>query len=93
MMMALLPIATILIGVLLGIRFNVLILLPAMLVGAILTLSAGVAQGSDFWIGTLAVILESALLQIGYLIGAHRSVAGRSASAAVSATSSQELVP
>jgi hypothetical protein len=63
---ALLAISSLLLGVALA-KFRVLILLPAISLGAICTIVIGVAQGSDVWPITAAIVLYATVLQLGYL--------------------------
>jgi hypothetical protein len=56
-------------GMLLGQRFKVLILLPAIGVAAIIATCAGIASGDHFWSIVLLAVWLAVALQIGYLIG------------------------
>ena len=59
----------IIIGIILGFRFRVLILLPAfVVVSTIIALT--LAHSSNLWSILLAISLAMAALQVGYLIGA-----------------------
>ena len=67
----------ILVGALLGLRFKILALVPATLVGSAATLAASMTQGDGLWFLVLALVLVISALQIGYLSGAFiRSVTG-----------------
>jgi hypothetical protein len=57
-------------GAVLGLRFRLFILVPIILFSAVVGTIAGFAQGADFWPTILKIIVASAALQIGYLVGA-----------------------
>jgi len=69
-MMMMLSMMAIIIGALLGLRFKVLILVPAIVIGAVTTLGIGMAHGASVWVTLLAAILTITALQMGYLGGA-----------------------
>ncbi len=82
-------IATILsfvLGAVLGLRFKVFVLLPAILSGLVVCVGVGIARAADFWPMVLTMIIDSAAFQLGYLsanallffIGAGRSLLARS---------------
>src|ERR1700674_5438108 len=56
-------------GMVLGQRFKVLILLPAVGVAVIAATGAGIARGDQFWSIVLLAIAVTVALQMGYLIG------------------------
>jgi hypothetical protein len=56
-----------LVGGLLGMRFKVAILLPAMLVIAALILTFGIYRGQEAWSVALSQVLALISLQFGYL--------------------------
>jgi hypothetical protein len=56
-------------GMVLGQRFKVLILLPAIGVAIIAATGAGIARGDHAWSIVLLVVAVTVALQIGYLIG------------------------
>ena len=68
--MIVLALAAVLIGAILGLRFKILALVPAILFGSASTLSIGIAYGNGVWPVLLAVVLAVTMLQIGYLGGA-----------------------
>jgi hypothetical protein len=68
--MTVLAILAMLSGVVLGLRFRVLVLLPAICVLTLVTLGAGIANSSSAGNLLLAVVVAVAALQIGYLGGA-----------------------
>src|SRR5580692_6427379 len=70
---------SILIGVALGLRFNALILVPTIVLGAVITAVVGFAHGNPIWSVAFAMVSSTAGLQIGYFVGAVTSaaVAGR----------------
>jgi len=67
--MMMLAITAVLIGAVLGMRFKILILLPATVIGSSATLGVGVAHSDGFWSILLAMVLAIAALQVGYLAG------------------------
>ena len=56
-------------GILLGLRFRVLVLVPATLVAAGAVAVTGLAVGHRLGVVALAVLGTVALLQIGYVVG------------------------
>jgi len=62
--------AAILIGTLLGLRFKVLILAPAMALGSPVTLAIGLVYNDSVWLVLFAMVLAAAALQVGYFTGA-----------------------
>jgi hypothetical protein len=54
-------------GLVIGLRFKVFMVIPAVLVAAILTIAIAIAQGSGFWPIVLATALSVISVQIGYL--------------------------
>ena len=58
-----------LIGVALGLRFNVLVLIPTIVLAVISTAVIAVARGDQAWSVVLTVVLVGTTLQIGYLAG------------------------
>jgi hypothetical protein len=68
--------AALLTGAILGLRFKVLILLPATIIGSAATLGAGMAQSNTAWSVLLALALVISALQIGYFGGALIHFAG-----------------
>ena len=67
--MTLIPMIILLIGAMLGMRFNVLVLLPATVLISAATLSAGIAYYNSPWSTLIIAVLAIAALQIGYLAG------------------------
>ena len=65
-------------GVVLGLRFKVLILVPAMVLIVPVTLGIGISYGDGFWSLLLETILTITALQLGYLGGtiAHFVIVG-----------------
>jgi hypothetical protein len=67
--MATLAISAILVGTAVGMRFKVLILLPATIIGLAAIIAGGVARG----VGLPSIVLDAILaitgLQVGYLVG------------------------
>jgi len=56
-------------GIILGLRFNVLILVPALTVASLIAAVAGIANGDSFWLIVVAIVLLGTAIQIGYLFG------------------------
>jgi hypothetical protein len=69
-MMTMLATTAILIGAVLGLRYKVLILVPATIFGSAATLGIGMAQMNSVWLVPLAMVLAITALQVGYLAGA-----------------------
>ena len=67
--MTILAILSFLLGAVLGHRFKVLVLVPAVAVGAAVAIAVGNAQAEGVWLIGLTVTLVSVCLQIGYLCG------------------------
>jgi hypothetical protein len=65
----LMPISAFLIGLAVGLRHNVFILIPAGVVAAAVALCIGIAANDSFFAIVLVVISTTAALQIGYLAG------------------------
>jgi hypothetical protein len=57
-------------GAVLGLRYNVLILVPAVLFAMLFAVIVGIARGDGFWSVTLMTALLAAAVQIGYVAGA-----------------------
>ncbi len=68
--MATFAILSFLLGAVLGHRFKVLVLVPAIAVGLVVTIGIGIARADDVWLIGLTGALISACIQIGYLCGA-----------------------
>jgi hypothetical protein len=68
--MILLVVLGLLTGVLLGLRFTVLILVPVLMLALILTISVDIAREIGFWWIVLDMFVVSTALQMGYLAGA-----------------------
>lgn len=64
-----LAIAAIIIGALLGQRFKVFILVPAIAIGSAATFGIGMAHSNSLWSIALAMVLVISALQMGYLGG------------------------
>jgi hypothetical protein len=58
-----------LIGIALGLRYKVLILVPAVTLAAIFTILVGVGGADGFWSITLMTVAVVTALQLGYLVG------------------------
>jgi hypothetical protein len=57
------------VGVGLGLRFKVLVLVPAIGIAEMFALIVGIARGESFWSIVLAMVIAGAAMQLGYLIG------------------------
>ena len=60
----------VLVGATLGLRFKMLVLVPAILVGMAATLAIGLARDSGSWSILLSIFVGLTALQIGYFGGA-----------------------
>ena len=58
-----------LIGVALGQRFNVLILIPAIILAMVSTAIIEVMRGAGVWSMALTIVVVATVLQIVYLVG------------------------
>jgi len=67
--MTILALTTMLVGVMLGLRFKVLILAPAIFLSLASNLSIGIAHNSGAWSTLLVVVVAITVLQVGYLCG------------------------
>ena len=68
--MATFAILSFLLGAVLGHRFKVLVLVPAIAIGVVVTIGLGIARADDVWLIGLTGALISVSIQIGYLFGA-----------------------
>jgi hypothetical protein len=57
------------VGVALGLRFKVLVLVPAIAVTVIFVLMVGIIRGDSFWSIVLGIVIASTAIQLGYLVG------------------------
>ncbi len=64
-----LAMAGVFIGALLGLRFNALILVPAVTVSFVTVLGVGLAFDDSVWFALLAAVSTVTALQIGYIAG------------------------
>ena len=67
--MTLLALETMIIGAMLGLRFKIFVLAPAIFLSAMSNLGIAIAQNSGAWSALLAVVLAITALQVGYLGG------------------------
>jgi hypothetical protein len=58
-----------LVGCALGLRFKVLVLVPAVTLAMLAATVVGIARGDQFWSVVVAVILFGTAVQFGYLAG------------------------
>jgi hypothetical protein len=56
-------------GAALGLRFKVMILVPALILTALFAAIVGVTRGDQFWSIAVAMILLGTAIQVGYLAG------------------------
>ena len=56
-------------GIVLGLRFKVMILVPAITLAMLLAATAGIARAYPFWSIVMAIILVGSAVQIGYFVG------------------------
>jgi hypothetical protein len=68
-MIAMLAMAALLVGVLLGLRLTVIILIPAIAFGSAIALGIGIAHRDSLWSILLAMGLTTTALQMGYFTG------------------------
>ena len=64
-----LSLASLLVGAVLGMRFRVLILLPAVFAALLAVLAVGITSSVSFPMVALAMVLAATCLQLGYLGG------------------------
>jgi hypothetical protein len=57
------------VGIVLGLRYKVLVLVPAVMFAMILTILAGVARADSFWSIVLTAAALVTAVQLGYLVG------------------------
>jgi hypothetical protein len=67
--MIILAMTAIIIGALLGQRFKVFILVPAIAIGSAATFGIGMAHNNSLWSIVLTMVLAMSALQMGYLGG------------------------
>jgi hypothetical protein len=68
-MIAMLAMAAMVVGVVLGLRLTVVILIPAIAFGSAIALGIGIAHSDSLWSIFIAVGLTTTALQMGYLTG------------------------
>lgn len=68
-MTLMLAITAMLIGAMLGLRFKVLVLVPANVIGSAATLGFGIMHSSSLWSALLVMALAITALQMGYIGG------------------------
>jgi hypothetical protein len=56
-------------GMVLGLRFKVLILIPASIIVATVTIAVGVTEGATAWSIVLMGLVVLTALEVGYLVG------------------------
>ncbi len=65
-----LAIISVVVGVVLGLRYKVLILVPAVMFAMLLAIIVGVARADSFWSIVLTTAVLGTAIQLGYLAGA-----------------------
>ena len=64
------PLAIIsLVGIVLGLRYKVLILVPAVMFAVLFAIIVGVARADNFWSIVLTTVVLGTAVQLGYLAG------------------------
>jgi len=69
-MMTTFTITAVIMGALLGLRFKVLILIPAIAVSSAAVVYAGLSYESSTWSILLVLVMTTAAMQVGYFAGA-----------------------
>jgi hypothetical protein len=64
-----LTIISVLVGIALGLRYKVLILVPAVTVAMLFAIIIGIAHADRFWSIILAMVIFGTAVQFGYLAG------------------------
>jgi hypothetical protein len=64
-----LAVINVLAGIALGLRYRVVILLPAVSLVVTFTVIAGIARDDHFWSIILAMVMVGTAVQLGYLVG------------------------
>jgi hypothetical protein len=64
-----LAIINVLAGIALGLRYKVVILVPAVSLVVIFAVIVGIARGEHFWSIILAMVIVGTAVQVGYLVG------------------------
>jgi hypothetical protein len=62
-------VVSVLAGIILGLRFKVMILVPAITLAMLFAVVVGVARADPFWSILLTIILLGSAVQVGYLAG------------------------
>ena len=79
-----LAIISLLAGTALGLRYKVVILVPAVTLAMILAMIVGIAHADDFWSIVVAMAILGTAVQLGYLMGIGiDAVVGRISSAII----------
>jgi hypothetical protein len=68
-MITMLSMVALFIGTVLGMRFKVLILAPAIVICSVAILGVGIARDGSLWSTLLGIVSVLAALQMGYLAG------------------------
>ena len=70
MMVLALVIVSVVVGIVLGLRYKVLILVPAVMFAVIGVITVGAARADSFWSIVLTTVALVTAVQVGYLVGA-----------------------
>jgi hypothetical protein len=65
-----LAIISLVIGAVLGLRYNALVLVPAVVFAVLVAVITGIARADGFWSIVLTTVLLGVTVQLGYLAGA-----------------------
>jgi hypothetical protein len=64
-----LAIIGVLVGIALGLRFSVVVLISAVALAAMFASTVGIARGESFWSIVLAVVTVGLAIKLGYFVG------------------------
>jgi hypothetical protein len=64
-----LAIITVVVGIVLGLRYKVLILVPAVMFAMLFAIMVGIARADNFWSIVLTMVVLGTAVQLGYLAG------------------------
>jgi len=56
-------------GIALGLRYKVMVLIPAMIFAMMFAITVGIARADHFWSMILAMVIVGTAVQLGYLAG------------------------
>lgn len=67
--MLILTVVGVSLGAVLGLKFKVLVLVPAIVIAVLATVAQGMVHGDGIWQVGLATIVATVSLQVGYAVG------------------------